>query len=95
MKILIVASTMGHINNFHMPYIEKLKEEGHTVETLTGTEGSDFTVDLVKKTLSLKNLRAKRQIRRVLKEQSYDTVFVHTSRAAFWLRMAMKGMKRL
>ena len=93
MKILIVASTMGHINNFHMPYIEKLKEDGHTVHTLTGTEGSSFTVDLVKKTLSLKNLKAKRQIRRVLTAQRYDAVFVHTSLAAFWLRMAMKGMK--
>ena len=31
MKILIAASSMVHINNFHRPYIEGFKDKGHDV----------------------------------------------------------------
>ena len=94
MKILISASTMSHIESFHRPYIEKLKEQGHEVHILTGSEGSTFSVKFKKKTLSFSNLSASFKIRKYLKEMNFDVVFLHTSLAAFWVRMAMKGMKK-
>lgn len=94
MKILIAASTMGHIENFHMPYIEEMKKEGHLVKTLTGSQTSDIWVKLVKKTFSFTNFLAMPRIRKALKKGKYDIVFVHTSLAAFVVRMAMKGMKK-
>lgn len=92
MKILIAASTMSHINSFHLPYIKKLEEAGHDVYTLTGTESSSCTVKLKKRTLSISNLSACFEIRKYLKQMDFDIVFLHTSLAAFWVRMAMKGL---
>lgn len=94
MKILISASTMSHIESFHKPYIAKLKEQGHSVHILTGSQGSDFTVGFKKKTLSFSNLLASFKIRKYLKKMDFDLVILHTSLASFWVRMAMKGMKK-
>ena len=56
MKILISASNMVHINNFHRPYIEKFKENGSAVSILANGEGADYNIPFKKSVLSLKNL---------------------------------------
>ena len=93
MKILIVASNMVHINNFHRPYIQGFKDEGHNVYIMAKGEGADFNIDFKKRSLSLKNLRLSYKIRKILKAESFDAVYLHTSLAAFWVRMALRGVK--
>ena len=56
MKILIAASNMTHINNFHVSYIEKFKQEGHEVYTLAKGEEADFNIPFEKNVLSFGNL---------------------------------------
>ncbi|MBO5312912.1 MAG: glycosyltransferase [Clostridia bacterium] len=94
MKILIVASNMVHINNFHLPYIERFKNDGHSVCIMANGEGADFNIPFKKKTLSLSNLRQCFKIRKILKEHSFDAVYLHTSLASFLVRLSMKGMKK-
>ena len=94
MKILIVASNMVHIKNFHLPYIEKMKNLGHSVYIMANGEGADFQIPFEKSTLSFKNFRLSFKIRKIIKNNSFDAVFLHTSLAAFWTRLAMKGMKK-
>ena len=43
-KILYVASNMRHINNFHSPYIEGLRADGHTVQVMATGEGAENLV---------------------------------------------------
>ena len=94
MKILVVASTMVHINNFHKEYIEALKEEGNQVYVMAKGEGADFNIPFEKKALSLKNLSLVKEIKKILKEEDFDVAYLHTTLAAFYVRLAMKGLKK-
>ena len=94
MKILIAASNMVHINNFHLPYIQAFKDAGHSVYVMARGEGADFNIDFKKRSLSFKNLRLSFKIRKILKKECFDAVYLHTSLAAFWVRMALRGVKK-
>ena len=94
MKILITASNMVHINNFHLPYIEKFKEQGDDVYVLASGVNADFNVGFKKKLLSVKNLLLTFKIRRILKKEQFDVVMLNTSLCAFYVRLAMKGLKK-
>ena len=94
MKILITASNMTHINNFHRPYIEKFKQSGNEVYILSNGEGADFNIPFKKSVLSLKNFFLIPKIRKILKKENFDVVYTHTSLSAFFVRLAMKGLKK-
>lgn len=95
-KILYVASTVGHLKSFHLPYLERLSRDGWTVHTagrggdepLPGAERG-FDISFEKSMFSPKNLGAVRQLRKVLREENYDVISVHTSLAAFFTRLAV------
>ena len=72
MKILITASNMTHINNFHRPYIEKFKQSGNEVYILSNGEGADFNIPFKKSVLSLKNFFLIPKIRKILKKENFD-----------------------
>ncbi len=93
-KILYAASNMQHINNFHIPYIERLREEGNTVKVMASGEGADFDVPFVKKMLSPKNFFVRRKIKRILSEEKFDAVILNTTLAAFHIRLAMPKKHR-
>lgn len=94
MKILIAASNMVHIKNFHLPYIDAFKERGHSVYVMAKGEGADFNIPFVKKSLSLANYKLSKKIRKILTEEEFDVIYLHTSLAAFWVRMALRGVKK-
>ncbi len=94
MKILIVASNMVHINNFHRPYIDEFKKEGHEVYIMASGEGADYNIPFKKRSLSLKNWRLSAKIKKIIKEGLFDVVYLHTTLAAFWVRFAIKGLKK-
>lgn len=93
MKILISASNMVHINNFHLPYIEAFKSEGHQVSVLANGEGADFNIAFKKRAFSLKNAFLALKIRRIIKKEKFDIIYLHTTLCAFWVRLALKGLK--
>ena len=93
-KILYAASTASHISKFHIPYIEKLRAEGHTVMTMGKGEGADFDIPFVKKTLSLKNLLLCRKIKRIIKDEKFDAIILNTTLAAFYIRLAIPKKNR-
>jgi len=94
MKILIAASNMVHINNFHRPYIEHFEKMGHHVYVMARGEGADFDVPFKKRSLSFSNYRLSYKIRSILKKEEFDVIYLHTSLAAFWVRMALRGVKK-
>ena len=56
-------------------------------------EGADFNIPFKKRSLSFKNFRLSYKIRDILKKENFDVVYLHTSLAAFWVRMALRGVK--
>ena len=93
MKILISASNMVHINNFHKPYIDYFKAQGHSVYVMARGEGADFDIPFEKSVTSPKNLFLLPKIRKIIKKEKFDIIYLHTSLSAFLVRLSLKGLK--
>ncbi len=93
-RILYCASTLSHINNFHLDYIDALRESGCEVAVLARGVGADFDIPFEKRIFSPKNLECIRQIRKILDEHSFDVIILNTSLAAFCVRAAVHGCVR-
>ncbi len=104
-KILYAASVPIHLENFHIPYIRALTEKGEEVWILCS---GDFQLDCVRKSIDLPmkknlisptNLRSAIRAAKLLKKERFDLICVHTSLAAFVLRLAVllggKGKARV
>ena len=96
-KILFAASTYGHIKAFHTHYIEKLREEGHTVLTMAKGHQADFDIPFEKKILSKKNTECRKLIKSIIEKEKFDLIILNTSLAAFHIRLAVpkKGRPRI
>ncbi|MBR1842951.1 MAG: glycosyltransferase [Oscillospiraceae bacterium] len=100
-KVLITASTFGHIRSFHLPYIEEFSRLGWNVTVACAgapksLEGADRCVELPfkKSELSPDNLIATALLRSLIKREKFDLVITHTTLAAFFTRLAMMFTKR-
>ena len=101
MRVLITASTFSHIMSFHLPYVRRFKELGWEVHIACGgaprdIPGADRIIQLPleKKLAAPGNLRASAILRRLMRENAYDLVLMHTSLAAFFTRFAELGLHR-
>ena len=82
LKFLFTASRASHIENFHMPAINALRQNGHTVDT--ATEGYvkenlvDHSYNLIfqKKIYSPRNIGTINQLSKIIKSNSYDVILL-------------------
>ena len=100
-KILIVASTWGHIRSFHLPYLRELKDRGWEVHVACRDlprepEHTDAGLEIpLKKTMwAGANFRASRLLRKDIRREKYARIITHTSLAAFFTRLAVLGMRK-
>lgn len=99
-KILFAASTRGHVLHFHAPYLAELKTMGAEIHCAWagGDEPAEnidriIPLPLAKSMTSPDNFRAALQLRKIIRREGYDAVIVHTSLAAFFLRLALLGLR--
>ena len=85
---------MQHINNFHKDYIAALRAEGNSVTVMARGEGADIDIPFEKKLFSTKNTACRRRIRKIIKAEQYDAIILHTSLAAFHIRLACPRRNR-
>lgn len=99
-KVLFTASTFSHILNFHIPYLKRFQEHGWAVHVACG--GNLAPIPYAERVVELpfqksmgspENFRAAAQLRRLIREEGYTLISTHTSLAAFFTRLAVKGMK--
>ena len=88
-KILYVASTIGHIKNFHIPYIEALSADGADVRVMARGAGADFDIPFEKKIFSRANRECRKAIREIIKREKFDAIILNTSLAAYHVRRAL------
>ena len=93
-KILYCASSLSHINSFHLPYIEELRRRGHEVFVLANGEDADFNIPFEKKITSARNFKEVKRIRKILDTEGFDTAILNTSLASFFVRLAMRKKAR-
>ncbi len=97
-KILICASRISHILNFHLPYIEHFKDMGYEVHVAAqGTADHpliDHCYDLmfVKNPLSLRNAKTIKSLKKLMRENRYDLVYSNSTLAGAAARMAVRGL---
>ena len=98
-KVLFTASTYSHIVNFHLPYLRKFREEGWTVHAACG--GAPMLIPDVGRVIDLpfeksmgspKNFKAARLLGAELRREGYELIITHTSLAAFFTRLALRGL---
>lgn len=99
-KILFTASTYSHILQFHLPYLRWFQERGWSVHVASGGPHAeipfaDETVDLpLKKSMaSPKNFKAAMLLRKKIQQEDYTLICTHTTLAAFFTRLALRGLK--
>lgn len=99
-RILFTASTFSHIRNFHLPYLKWFREHGWIVHVACGGERLEIpwahrveVLPFQKSMRAPENFRAKTMLRRMAEEERYTLISTHTSLAAFFTRLAVKGMK--
>lgn len=92
-KILYAASTVQHLQRFHLPYIEALRSE-HKVYTMATGDGVDYPIVFDKHYFSFQNLRSMFQIRRIIRREQFDLIVLNTTLTAFWVRAALLGMRK-
>ena len=93
-RILYAASSMTHINNFHLPYIKALRDGGHEVKVMARGDGADFDIPFEKKIFSPANAKCRKMIREIIKRESFDAVILNTSLAAYHIRRALPKKAR-
>lgn len=93
-KILYAAGTMEHIKSFHLPYIEALRKDGHEVLVMARGKDADFDINFEKKMLSAENRRCRKKIKKILKEEQFDVLFLNTTLAAFNIRCSIPKKHR-
>ena len=93
-RILYAASTMSHINNFHLKYIDLLRSDGYDVKVMARGDGADYNVPFEKKFFSPSNKACRAEIRKIFEREHFDAVILNTSLAAFHIRFAMPKKDR-
>ena len=99
-KVLFTASTFSHILNFHLPYLSWFRDRGWIVHVACGGEPvsvphADRVIPLPfqKRMWSPENFKAAALLRKEIRREGYDLISTHTSLAAFFTRLAVKGRK--
>ncbi len=100
-KILYAASTRSHLLHFHQPYLRALHEDGWTVHAAFGGPSDDvpwtertISLPFEKRMTSPANFRATALVRKLIRQEEYDAIIVHTALAAFFIRLALFGLKK-
>lgn len=98
-KVLFTASTYSHIVRFHRPYLRAFAELGWTVDAACGGAVMDIPecrrvihLPLEKSITAPANFRAAALLRKELKAEGYALISTHTSLAAFFTRLAARGL---
>lgn len=93
-KILYAASTMSHINNFHLEYIEALRRDGYVVKVMARGDGADYNIPFEKKYFSQDNAACRAEIKRIIADEKFDIIILNTSLAAFHIRLSLPKVNR-
>jgi len=99
-KLLMTASVWTHIRNFHLPCLEAFRKLGWERHVACAgipadAPGVDAAIEVPfeKRMTAPANFRAANMLRRQIRKENYDLVITHTTLAAFFTRLAVKGMK--
>jgi len=99
-KVLYTASTYSHIEHFHRPYLRELQCMGWEVHIACAGAwpqvpyaDKSFDLPFEKHMTAPDNFKAARMLRELIRAEDYELIVTHTSLAAFFTRLAVKGLR--
>lgn len=104
-KILFVASSCrGHIEAFHLPYLEWLRREGYETHVAAHREGNGkvslpgcdvfHEIPFDRNPLSPRNFIAYRRLRHLIREENFALIHAHTPVGGILARLAARGARK-
>ena len=99
-KILYVATVDVHIKSFHLPYLKMMQEKGW--ETHVATNGKEkipfcdhkHTICMERSPYKLNNLKAIKQMKKLLEKEHFDIIHCHTPMGSVVTRLAAKKARK-
>ncbi|WP_294378984.1 glycosyltransferase [uncultured Clostridium sp.] len=96
-KILFSASTLSHIENFHIPYLKYFKQLGFEVHIMGKPNNKSqipyidklIPIDFEKSIFSIKNIINIFRISKILRKEKYSVINTHTILASFFTRLSI------
>lgn len=99
-KVLYVATVDVHIKTFHIPYLKLLHDNGYEVHVATnGDEQFPYCdvkhqICIERSPFRLNNLKAIKQLKRIINEEKFDIIHCHTPMGAVVTRLAAKKARK-
>ena len=110
MRVLFVATVLGHIYAFHLPYLKWFRDRGfevHVAASFADTKsqyesGGDINehcdklhdVSICRSPFRLKNITAYRQLKKIIDDEAFDIVHGHTPMGGILARLCARGQRK-
>lgn len=106
MKILYVSTVIGTVNGFLISHIQFLINQGHVVDIAANTTKKVspdliklgckvYNIEFQRSPLKKDNYIAYKKVKKLVLEEGYDLIHVHTPIASFLTRLACRNMPNL
>lgn len=98
-KILFVSNT-ANFSKFNLPFINWFKQQGWIVDYASSAEeeiklvDNNFKIDIVRNPFSKNNIRAIKELQKLIKQEGYRIVHCHAAVAGFVTRIACKNLRK-
>lgn len=102
-KVLFAASTLSHIENFHIPYLKYFKDNDFEIHVIGKKNNKmpipyvnkSISIDFEKNMFSIKNFINAFKICKLVKQENYSVISTHTILASFFTRLGvMMSLKK-
>ena len=99
-KVLFVATITKHITMFHLPYLKMFKEHGYEVHVATDDDAQipycdvHHKISIRRNPFKIDNLKAIKQLKRIINEEKFDIVHCHTPMGSVVARLAAKKARK-
>jgi len=99
-KVLFTATVDSHILNFHTPYLKYFKEQGYEVHVATNGKAKipyadvKHTVSFERSPFKLNNIKAIKQLKKIVDAEQYDIIHTHTPMGSVVTRLAALGARK-
>lgn len=99
-KVLFVATITKHITTFHLQYLKMFKEHGYEVHVATDDDAQipycdvHHKISIRRNPFKIDNLKAIKQLKRIINEEKFDIVHCHTPMGSVVARLAAKKARK-
>lgn len=99
-KVLFCATVDYHFKAFHLPYLKWFKEQGWEVHVAaSGTQelpfvDQKFTIPIQRSPFHIENIKAYRQLKRLIDDNQYEIVHCHTPMGGALGRLAARAARK-